>query len=62
MSDLIELEDEDQLPVVPPGTHRPPFLFARRHGVLVTGESGGKVQVLHRPGVDPMALVELVDL
>jgi general secretion pathway protein E len=59
MSDLSELESEDQLPVVPPGTHRPPFLFARRHGVLVTGESGGKVQVLHRPGVDPMALVEL---
>jgi general secretion pathway protein E len=39
--------------------HRPSFLFARRHGVLVTGEENGKAVVLHRSGIDPMVLVEL---
>jgi len=41
------------------GLRRPPFLFARRHGVLVTGEENGRAIVLHRAGIEPMALVEL---
>ncbi|UCC57062.1 MAG: type II secretion system ATPase GspE [Gammaproteobacteria bacterium] len=41
------------------GHHRPSFLFARRHGVLVAGEENGKVKVLHRSGIDPKVLVEL---
>ncbi len=36
-----------------------PFAFARRHGVLVTGQSDSHVQVLHRPGVTTQALLEL---
>ena len=39
--------------------HRPPFLFAKRHGVLVTGEENGKAMVFYHAGVDPMTLVEL---
>jgi general secretion pathway protein E len=38
---------------------RPTFLFAKRHGVLVTGEEEGKVVVLHTPGIEPAAVVEL---
>jgi len=38
---------------------RPTFLFAKRHGVLVTGEEEGRVVVLHTPGIDPAAIVEL---
>jgi general secretion pathway protein E len=38
---------------------RPTFLFAKRHGVLVTGEEDGKVLVLHTPGIQPSAVVEL---
>ena len=30
------------------GIHRPSFMFAKRHGVLVAGEENGKVVVLHR--------------
>ncbi|MGD2138153.1 MAG: type II secretion system ATPase GspE [Gammaproteobacteria bacterium] len=41
------------------GPRRPPFLFAKRHRVLFTGEENGKAVVLHVPGVDPLALVEL---
>jgi len=45
------------LPAVKP--RRPTFLFAKRHGVLVTGEEEGKVVVLHTPGIEPAAVVEL---
>jgi general secretion pathway protein E len=38
---------------------RPTFLFAKRHGVLVTGEEEGKAVVLHTPGIEPSAVVEL---
>jgi general secretion pathway protein E len=38
---------------------RPTFLFAKRHGVLVSGEENGKVVVLHTPGIQPAAIVEL---
>jgi len=38
---------------------RPSFLFAKRHGVLVTGAEDGKSLVMHTGSVDPVALVEL---
>jgi general secretion pathway protein E len=41
------------------GPRRPPFMFAKRHELLVTGEKDGKVQVLHCSSVDPAALAEL---
>ena len=41
------------------GLRRPPFMFAKRHGLLVTGEQDGKALVLHCSGVDPAALAEL---
>lgn len=53
----ISTGDDNQLEGT--GLRRPPFMFARRHGVLVTGEEGGKVTVLHRQDIKPAALVEL---
>jgi hypothetical protein len=41
------------------GPRRPPFMFAKRHGVLVAGEEGGKVVVIHTANIDPVAVVEL---
>ena len=41
------------------GLHRPPFMFARRHGLLVTGEQDGKALVLYHSAIDPAALSEL---
>lgn len=41
------------------GPRRPPFMFAKRHGVLVAGEEDGKVVVKHTANVDPVAVVEL---
>jgi general secretion pathway protein E len=38
---------------------RPSFLFAKRHGVLVTGIEDDKATVLCRPGVEPQTLVEV---
>ena len=38
---------------------RPPFLFAKRHGVLVAGKQDGRVIVMHRADTDALALVEL---
>jgi general secretion pathway protein E len=46
-----------EAPAVKP--RRPTFLFAKRHGVLVTGEEAGKAVVLHTPGIEPSAVVEL---
>jgi general secretion pathway protein E len=41
------------------GPRRPPFMFAKRHELLVTGEEDGKALVLHCSNVDPAALAEL---
>ncbi|MGB5306005.1 MAG: type II secretion system ATPase GspE [Gammaproteobacteria bacterium] len=41
------------------GLRRPPFLFAKRHGVLVAGEQDGRVIIMHHGSIDPAALVEL---
>jgi general secretion pathway protein E len=59
MSELSSLDPEDPATDGHVGFQRPPFLFAKRHGVLVTGAENGKIVVLHRPGIDPMALIEL---
>ena len=41
------------------GERRPPFMFAKRHGILVAGEQDGKVLVMHTANVDPVSVVEL---
>ena len=41
------------------GPRRPSFMFAKRHGVLVTDEEDGKAVVMHTANVDPEAVVEL---
>ena len=41
------------------GLHRPPFMFAKRHGLLVTGEEDGMAVVMHTADVDPVSVVEL---
>ncbi len=38
---------------------RPPFLFAKRHGVLVTGYTDKQALVAHTATVSPSALIEL---
>jgi general secretion pathway protein E len=56
----ISIKDVDDLPDVEvDALRRPSFLFAKRHGVLVTGEEDGKSLVMHTGSVDPVALVEL---
>ncbi len=58
---LEEAITESEIPVDEAGTRRriPAFLFARRHGLIVTGEEEGQVNVLYKPGVAAHALVEL---
>ncbi len=50
------LEPAAVAPAVP---GRPSFAFAKRHGVLVSGERDGSVIVRHRPDVGLAALAEL---
>ena len=38
---------------------RIPYAFARRHGLLPTGEADGRLDVAMREGADPKALIEL---
>jgi len=54
LQDIDELSGEDET-----GLRRPPFMFAKRHGVLVAGEENGKVVVVHTAGIEPVAIVEL---
>ena len=50
---------DDAAAVDADGNRRPPFMFAKRHGLLVTGEEDGKVLVMHTADVDPVSVVEL---
>ena len=54
---LQELEETGSSVTV--GPRRPPFMFAKRHGLLVAGEKDGKVLVMHTADVDPVSVVEL---
>ena len=45
-----------------PSTHdvrRPPYSFAKRHGIVVGPEVNGKVQLFHRPQIKPMIITEI---
>lgn len=53
------LDDEDLIATDAAGPRRPPFMFAKRHGVLVAGEEDGKVLVMHTAKIEPVAIVEL---
>ena len=41
------------------GPRRPSFMFATRHGLLVTGLEDGRALVLHTPAIDHAAIIEL---
>ena len=47
---------EGTVPDAPP-LARVPYAFARRHGLLPTGEEDGKLDVAMREGADPKALI-----
>ena len=54
------LQDSNDLAAVKTAaSRRPPFMFAKRHGVLVTGEEDGMVVVKHTADIDPVSVVEL---
>ena len=53
------LDDEDLNSTDAAVPRRPPFMFAKRHGVLVAGEEDGKVLVMHTARIEPVAIVEL---
>ena len=59
MSKLPLKENDGTLTGVETGLRRPPFMFAKRNGLLVNGEQDGKALVMHTGSVDPTALVEL---
>ena len=50
---------EEPVAATPAAPGRPSFAFAKRHGVLVSGERDGSVIVRHRPDVSLAALAEL---
>jgi general secretion pathway protein E len=55
-------EPVEVLELVPepaPELARVPYSFARRHGLLPTGEADGRLDVAMREGADPKALIEL---
>ena len=50
---------EDQAETAGPVPARVPYGFARRHGLVATGERDGMLEVAMREGADPQALIEL---
>jgi general secretion pathway protein E len=59
MNETLIPDTEQQTPVADAAQRRPPFMFAKRHGVLVTGFEGDKAIVVHTTRVAPTALIEL---
>ena len=59
MSEISLQENEELLTEDAAESRRPPFMFAKRHGLLVSGEEDGKALVVHAGKLDPAALVEL---
>ena len=55
------MSEAPDAPLMDDGTMlaRVPYGFARRHGLLPTGEADGKLDVAMREGADPKALIEL---
>ncbi len=53
LSEAVEVDDSR------PHGWRPPFIFAKRHGVLVSGISDGRAHVVLGPQADPEALIEV---
>jgi len=59
MAELPLQDMEEQTTGEMAGSRRPPFMFAKRHGVLVTGEEDGMAVVMHTADIDPASVVEL---
>ena len=56
---LDEAEAAAADPVSEPVPARIPYAFARKHGLVLAGQSDGRLKVAMREGADPQALVEL---
>jgi general secretion pathway protein E len=51
--------EEFEGPLEPAPAVRIPYAFARRHGLVATGENDGRPDIAMREGADPKALIEL---
>ena len=53
------METEKAQPsLAPHEIRRPPFSFAKRHGILIGNEINGRVMIFQRPDVKPLSLAE----
>jgi general secretion pathway protein E len=59
MAEVPLQEPEELAAAEADGQRRPSFMFAKRHGVLVTGEEDGKAVVMHTANIDPDSVIEL---
>jgi len=56
---MLQGDDRPEGQIAEASPRRPPFLFAKRHGVLVTGYTDDHALVAHTANVSPSALIEL---
>lgn len=50
--------EKSQTSLAPREVRRPPFSFAKRHGILIGNEINGRVMIFQRPDVKPPSLAE----
>ena len=50
--------EKSQASIAPREVRRPPFSFAKRHGILIGNEINGRVMIFQRPDVKPPSLAE----
>ena len=50
--------ENSQVSSAPREIRRPPFSFAKRHGILIGNEINGRVMIFQRPDVKPPSLAE----
>ncbi len=50
--------EKSQASLAPREVRRPPFSFAKRHGILIGNEINGRVMIFQRPDVKPPSLAE----
>src|ERR1700679_3146656 len=48
-----------EMPVTPPELRRPPFAFAKRHGLIVAGDLGDAVELVCKNGVSLDSIQEV---
>lgn len=55
----MSMNPSEPLPANTRDVPRPPYSFAKRHGVVVGTEVNGKVQLFHRPHIKPTIITEV---